>query len=59
MRDCIVQAIRAQLQQAVTAGDATFVPAYGHAGEEASQDAERSIFDGGAVNALYRYVPLL
>lgn len=29
--------------------------AYSQTGEEASHDGERSIFDNGTVNALYRY----
>ena len=49
-----VQAIRAQLQQAVASGGEASASAYSQAAEEGSQEAERSIFEGGAVNALYR-----
>lgn len=44
-----VQAVRAQLQQAVAGGDAS-ASGYSQAAEE------NSIFENGAVNALYRYV---
>ena len=51
-----MQAIRAQLQQAIASGGEAAALAYSQAAEEASHDAERSIFDNGAVNALYRLV---
>jgi len=44
-----VQAIRVQLQQAVAGGEAS-ASGYSQAAEE------NSIFENGAVNALYRYV---
>ena len=49
-----VQAIRAQLQQAVALGGEASASAYSQAAEEGSQEADRSIFEGGAINALYR-----
>ena len=54
--DGLVQAIRAQLQHALASGVEASASAYSQAAEEASQDAERSIFENGAVNALYRLV---
>ena len=51
----LVQAIRAQLQQAIGSGGEASTVAYSQA-EEVPQDSERSIFENGAVNALYRLV---
>lgn len=51
-----MQAIRAQLQQAIGSGGEASTLAYSQAAEEAPQDSERSIFENGAVNALYRLV---
>lgn len=50
----LAQAIRAQLQQAIGVGGEASASAYGQAAEEVPQDSERSIFENGAVNALYR-----
>ena len=54
--DSHVQAIRAQLQHALASGVEASASAYSQAAEEVAQDAERSIFENGAVNALYRLV---
>ena len=55
MRDeRLAQAIRAQLQQAVGLGGEASASAYSQAAQEMPQDSERSIFENGAVNALYR-----
>ncbi len=50
-----MQAIRAQLQQAIGSGGEASTVVYSQA-EEVPQDSERSIFENGAVNALYRSV---